>query len=181
MLGSNLCLSEGSMRGCGWSRQKAEGWRDLGITWRCYNKGGRGDCGGAITDLQGRSSGGLPPIDHLGHPQVFLLLEPDAIGHPALFPQSKRYFGWLRRWGHVDARWGPTLICLHQDGTMTLSHEREQLGPLRRMAIITYMKGRHSTVLAAAVPEAAYVARLRPSEMSTLGRLPGAKRTRFAH
>jgi hypothetical protein len=66
------------MRGCGWSTQKAEGWRDFGITWHCCNKGGRGERGGAITDLQGRSSGGLPPVDHLGHPQVFLLLEPDA-------------------------------------------------------------------------------------------------------
>src|ERR1700680_2005779 len=43
---------------------------------------------GATTDLQGCSSGGLPPVDHLGDPQVFLLLEPDAIWHPALFPQS---------------------------------------------------------------------------------------------
>jgi hypothetical protein len=95
---------------------------------------------GATTDLQECSSGSLPPVDHLGDPQVFLLLEPDAIGHPALFPQSKRYFGWLRSWGRVDARWGPTLVCLDQDGTMTLSHERELLGPLRRMAIIAYMK-----------------------------------------
>jgi len=34
-------------------------------------------------------SGGPAPVDHLGHPQVFFRLEPDAIGHPAFPPQCK--------------------------------------------------------------------------------------------
>jgi hypothetical protein len=43
------------------------------------------------------SSGGLAPVDDLGHPQFLFRLEPDTIGHPALLPQSKRHFRWLRR------------------------------------------------------------------------------------
>src|SRR5260370_12388659 len=39
-------------------------------------------------DLQGFSSGGLAPVDHLGHLQFFFLLEPNAIGHPALIPHT---------------------------------------------------------------------------------------------
>jgi hypothetical protein len=36
------------------------------------------------------------------------------------------------------------LVCLDQDGTLTLSHEREHTGPLRRMAIIAHTKCRRS-------------------------------------
>jgi hypothetical protein len=56
-------------------------------------------------DLQEHFSGGLAPVDYLGDPQVLFRLEPDSIGHPALFPQSQRYFGWMRRFGCVDTRW----------------------------------------------------------------------------
>src|SRR5258708_1729212 len=52
-------------------------------------------------DLHGFSSGGLATIDHLDDPNLFLMLEPDAIGHPALLAQSKRHFRWLRCWGRV--------------------------------------------------------------------------------
>jgi hypothetical protein len=41
MLGSNLRLPEGGMRGRWLSAQKAEGWLDFGITWHCCNKGRR--------------------------------------------------------------------------------------------------------------------------------------------
>jgi hypothetical protein len=48
------------------------------------------------------SSGSLAPVDHLGDPQVFLRLKPDAIGHPAPLPKSKRHFRWVRGWASVD-------------------------------------------------------------------------------
>jgi hypothetical protein len=48
------------------------------------------------------SSGSLAPVDDFGHPQVFLLLEPNTIGHPALPAQSKCDLDRLRSWSRVD-------------------------------------------------------------------------------
>jgi hypothetical protein len=41
---------------------------------------------GGVVQGANWSSGSTAPVDNLGHPQVFLPLEPDAIGHPALLP-----------------------------------------------------------------------------------------------
>jgi hypothetical protein len=54
--------------------------------------------------LQGFSSSGLAPVDHLGDPQVFLRLEPDAIGHPALLPQGNCDLDRLRSWWRGETR-----------------------------------------------------------------------------
>jgi hypothetical protein len=66
---------------------------------RCNNVGGDIE---RRRNLQASSSGGLAPVDDPGYPEVLLLLEPDAIGHPALLPQGERYFGWVRPSGCVD-------------------------------------------------------------------------------
>jgi hypothetical protein len=54
-----------------------------------------------------------------------LRVEPNAIGHPTLLPQSNRYLGRVRTWGCVDSGRAATLVRFDQDGTDTFSHERK--------------------------------------------------------
>jgi hypothetical protein len=53
-------------------------------------------------DLQACPSGSFAPVDYLGDPQILLLLEPDAIRHPALLTESKCHLHWARSRGRVD-------------------------------------------------------------------------------
>jgi hypothetical protein len=73
---------------------------DFGGTLHCCNSSG----------LRGCSSGGSTPVDNLGDPYICVRLEPDAVGHPTLLPESKRDFGRVCSWGGEDTCWRLTLV-----------------------------------------------------------------------